>query len=503
MKRIKYSIFLLVLMVIPINVFAYELTCDKTTVDYDETFFCYLTGETGQSYKELSGNIISTNDIITCNPTSFSNGLSIMESEKKFAYTGEPVDEKLVTFSCKLTKQLSEVEKAQIKVENFKYTVSSNGFSSDNEILSTDFINANVYTDTSEVDDLPRNTSNPDSLLRVLQEDNLNVVFSRFVTIYNQEVLYEVEKLDLNVTANNPSATIRIIGNGIENNTNLNIGKNEINIFVTSPDGSTTTCYSLNVTRLARGESIYYPEKDATLNSLIVPGYAISFDKDTYEYHIHLTSDVSKLTVNAVPTYDEATVDISSTTNLRNNSIIKVTVTSKDKSTTQEYQIKISKDAPKVNYIPYIIMGLVGILFIVMIILFIKTSKTKKSGGPTVIPDVDLNTNKTQNAVPNNQNIANVQTAEINNQVVANAQTTEMNNQVVTNPQPVQVSPSMSQTDNIQMANNQVVPVAPNPNQVNPVQPGTQIYNSNNMINQNATQNNNINQNNISNENNQ
>ena len=322
---------------------------------------------------------------------------------------------------------------------------------------------------------MPRNTSNPDSLLKVLYEDNLNFVFSRFVTIYNQEVLYDVEKLNLNVTANNPSATIRIVGNGIDNNTNLNVGKNQINIFVTSPDGSTTTCYTLNVTRLARGESIYYPEKDATLYSLIVPGYAISFNKDTYEYHIHLTSDVSKLNVNAVPTYDEANVEISSTTNLRNNSIIKVTVTSKDKSTTQDYLIKISKDAPKVNYVPYIIMGVVGILFVTMVIIFIKTSKAKKSGGPTVIPDIDLN-NNSQKTIDNNQVVANTQPVATNNQIIPN---------------------NIPQQDNLQMTNNQVVSTASNNTQNNQVLPETPMNNSNNMTNQNITQNN------ISNENNQ
>ncbi len=412
MMKIKYYIFLFILLVLPINIHAYELNCDKSAINYDENFFCYLTGLKDQMYTELSGNITSTNNLVTCTPTSFSNGLSIMESSKQFSYTGQPTDEKLISFSCKLTEQLSKVEKTQIKVENFKYVLANNGISSDNEILSTDFISANIYTDQEEVDDLPRNTSNPNSLLKTLYEDNLNIVFSRFITIYNQEVLYEVDKLNLNVVANNNAATIRIIGNGIENNTNLNVGKNVINIFVTAPDGITTTCYTLNVTRLARGESIYYPEKDATLYSLIVPGYAISFDKDTYEYRIHLASDISKLTVNAVPTYDEATVDISSTTNLKNNSIIKITVTSKDKSTTQDYIIKITKDAPKVNYIPYIVMGVIGLLFIFMIVLFIKTSKAKKSSVPTVIPDIDLDGSKTD---------------MLNNRVNDNNQITSMN----------------------------------------------------------------------------
>lgn len=482
MIKVKYCIFLLLLIIVPVNIYAYELTCDRSNVNYDENFFCYLTGESNQVYNELSGNILSNNNIIKCTPTSFSNGLSIIESSKSFAYMGKPTDEKLVTFSCKLTEQLSNVEKTQIKIDSFKYDVGGNGLSSENEILSTDFINANIYDNETEIDDLPRNTSNPDSLLKELSEENLNIVFSRFVTIYNQEVLYEVEKLNLNVVANNPQATIRIEVNGIDNNTNLNIGKNVINIFVTSPDGVSTTCYTLNVTRLARGESIYYPEKDATLYSLILPGYAISFDKDTYEYRVHLTSDVSKLTVNAVPTYDEATVDISSTTNLRNNSIIKVTVTSKDKSNTLVYSIKVTKDAPKVNYIPYIVAGIIGILLIVMIVLFIKTSKTKKSGGPIVIPDVDLNSNinQTNANVPNSQAPSNTQ---------------EINSNVISNNIPEQniVQPVSVQTNN----------ETPIGNQLNQIQTENNINYTSNAVSQITTEENTINQSNITNENNQ
>lgn len=466
MLKLKHCVFLLVLMIIPVNAFAYELTCDRSEVNYDENFFCYLTGTNEQVYNELSGNILATKDIISCNPTSFSNGLSIMESSKQFAYIGKPTDERLVTFSCKLTKQLSKVEKTQIKIENFKYSLAGSGISSDNEIISTDFINANIYTESSEVDDLPRNTSNPDSLLKSIKEDNLNIVFSRFVTIYNQEVLYEVEKLNLNILANNPSASVKIVGNVIENNTNLNVGKNQINIFVTSPDGSSTTCYTLNVTRLARGESIYYPEKDASLYSLIIPGYAISFDKDTYEYRVHLTSDVSKLTVNAVPTYEEAIVEVSSTANLKNNSIIKVTVTSKDKSNTLEYKIKISKDAPKINYIPYIVMGVVSILFIVMIVLFIKTSKSKKTGSPIVIPDVDINNSNNSptpssdenNNLNNNQMPVNNQVVETNNQMLANNITGAENNQnapIVTNNNQIVDNGNINQDTNITHENNQ------------------------------------------------
>lgn len=446
MKNKKYLIIMLLICLFPIKAKAYTLECDSSSISYDNNFFCYLKGETNINYNILSGEINSTDDLVTCNTSTISNGLNILESSSGFSYSGTPTEENLITFSCKLNKQLTSDQKVQIVIDNFSYKT-GNGTSDGIEKISTDFITANKYTETEEVDTLPRNTSNPDSLLKVLYDDNLNIVFSRFITTYTQEVLYEVDSLDLKVTANNNDATIRIEGNGVENNTKLNVGKNTINIFVTSPDGSSTTCYSLYVTRLARGESIYYPEKDATLASLIIPGYSISFDKDTYEYKVHITSDVSSLNINATPTYEGASVDISSADNLVNGSTIKVTVTSKDKSTTLEYIIRITKDAAKKNYTTYILTGIVIVILLVLVIIFIKTSQNKKkSSGPTVIPEVDnnstLNLDSAKVVSENSQEVVNTNL----NQVSSTKPTIDLNNQNVITPTPI--NNEINQKDN-------------------------------------------------------
>ena len=195
-----------------------------------------------------------------------------------------------------------------------------------------------------------------------------------FITKYEIEVLFEVEQLDLKVLPVNKNAIVKI-----EGNQKLEIGKITIDIYVTSPDNKTTTCYSLYITRLARGEEIYYPKKDATLSNMTVTGYSIKFNKDIYEYHIHLDRNTSKVEVNPTTTYEYAIVDISKTNNLVNNDIITVTVTSADGTNIQKYKIRVTKDAPKKDYSLYITLGIIIIVFLVVAYLFLRTSKKEKN----------------------------------------------------------------------------------------------------------------------------
>lgn len=394
MKRITFFTLLFIFLLLPKNVLAYQLSCDSNIIEYNQNLFCHLSGQANQNFELFSGNITSTDNLISCTPISYGAGLSKIDDSSSFVLSGTTQDETIVTFSCYLNEKLTEVKKTQIKIDDFKYKLEHEAEENSNEILSSDFINANIYKEEIETDDKPRNTTNPDSLLATLSEDNLHFTFSRFVTIYTQEVLYEVDHLNLNIIPNNANAKVRIVGNDIENNTNLNIGENIIDIYVTSSNG-TTTCYTLYVTRLVQGEEIYYPESDASLFSLIVPGYAIHFNKDVYEYKIHLTRDISKLTVNAVPTYDEANVNISSTENLHNGSIIKISVVSKDKTTTLDYTIRITKDAPKQDYTPYIVLGIVTVTLIILVIIFIKTSQNKKNNKQ------NINNNELSNNIQN------------------------------------------------------------------------------------------------------
>ena len=158
----------------------------------------------------------------------------------------------------------------------------------------------------------------------------------------------------------------------------MEIGDNIIDIYVTSPDGATKLCYTLNIKRLKRGEEIYYAEKDSSLKSLEITGFPINFESIILDYNIHLKYDQDKLEVKTVATNENAKVDVSSTENLNSGDNIEITVTSEDGSTKTVYMIHISKDNPPKDYRTTIYIGAFVIAITIVIIIILKTNRTNK-----------------------------------------------------------------------------------------------------------------------------
>lgn len=373
MKKIKLFVVGLFLF-IPINVWGYDLTCGENSYKNGEYFYCYITGKTNVEYEILSGTL-TTDKNLSCAFDLNGTGLTKLDntSDKAFSLQGFSTHENLAIYKCQVKAKPNEDISTQIKVEDFTYKIK--GGNQENEVLRSKNIIIQKHveeTTTQKVDNKPRDTTNGDSLLRTLYSEKLDITFSKFITEYHVEVLYEVENINLTALAANNNATVKI-----EGDTNLKVGENVIDIYVTSPDNKSITCYTIYINRLPRGEEIYYPERDASLFSLNVLGYAIPFEKDQYEYGIHLKSDVSSIEVNAVATYKGAIIDISRTSNLENGSVVVITVTSKDMTNTLKYTIKITKDPEKKDYTMLIIIGVIIFLILIFSILIIRTLKKR------------------------------------------------------------------------------------------------------------------------------
>ena len=87
-------------------------------------------------------------------------------------------------------------------------------------------------------------------------------------------------------------------------------------------------------------------DDDATLAIMRVNKEGINpdFDNTIKEYYLIVDENVKKLDITAVPTNNEAQVTITGNENLKNGlNKIKINVTSKDKSTTNEYVINVTK----------------------------------------------------------------------------------------------------------------------------------------------------------------
>lgn len=376
MKKITKYLILFIFIALPLySVSAFELTCDEGNHEFEEFFYCRLNGVTiGETYDTLSGTI-TTNEYVSCLRYTDGDGLVNSSTDnREFSYTGKPTSENISIFRCQVIKKAESDQQVQIFINDFKSHTRSQTSDATEEIVRSNYISIPTYVEkTTTVSTKPRDTSNSNSRLKALAEDNLNITFSGFITEYNAEVVYEVESLNIKTIAFNSDASVRIVGSQT-----LTVGLNVIDVYVTSPDGSATTCYTLNVTRLEEGESVYYPESDASLKSLTVTGYTIGFDPEVSEYKIHLDNQTSQIEVNATPTVDTATVNISNTTNLVNGSVVSITITSEDLSNETKYKIIITKDAPKKDYTTYIILGVLVVLGLIVVIVIIYTNKKNK-----------------------------------------------------------------------------------------------------------------------------
>ena len=377
MKHIKYII--LLLLIIPINVFAYKLECPEGPFNYGDTFLCQVTGNTMQQYDLISGSLDTIKSgNLSCSFSGYAYGLEPLDVPKKngFSYKGKSDDPTLVTYKCEVANKVSETTKEQLTISDFKYHIFDDNRDASTEILRSGLIILNQYVEQVQevVDTRSRKTDNPDTRLKLISDENLDFTFSSFKTEYDLSVLFEVEKLNLYVVTNNEASTYRI-----EGSQELQIGMNVIDIYVTSPDGSATTCYTLNINRLKRGEEIYYPEKDSSLSSLSVDGYDISFESIILDYRIHVGYNVDYLNINAVATNSNAKIDISNTDNIKNGDTITVTVTSQDKSSQTVYMINITKDPKPKDYRPYIYGGLIVVALIIVIVIILITNQKNKN----------------------------------------------------------------------------------------------------------------------------
>ncbi len=384
MRKYFKLLVLLFISFIPVNTYAYSLSCDNSTLKVGDVFSCTISGSNA-SYDKLSGTIES-DDALSCKRANISPGLEVLASSTDtfFDLSGTTSSEDLIVLSCQVVSNPDDTLNATVYVNDFTYHVAGSGTNETSEILRSDFIKIEHKDESGPVDTKPREISDPSVRPRRLVSKELNLTFSQFITEYTVEVLFETEEVTFDYELNDPTSTLRI-----EGDTKLQVGNNTIDIYITNADGTKEACYTFYVERLARGEEIYYPESDSTLKSMVIPGYSIGFNKDNLEYRIHLTRDVNSVNINTIPNYERATVSITNTDNLKNGDVIAVEVTSADETSKTTYKIFVTKDAPKKDYSTIIIVSILALAFIGTIAIFIITNNKKKSD-----PLLSIKTNK-------------------------------------------------------------------------------------------------------------
>ena len=257
-----------------------------------------------------------------------------------------------------------------------------------------------VYIDT-------RSTNNNLSSLSLGNDLKLLEEFSKDRVWYGVPVSYEVSKIDVIATPEDPSATISITGND-----NIPVGESFITVKVTAENGAEKD-YNIKVARDKDPNDV-----NANLKSLEFEGSALrnNFDKEQYYYMLEdIYSDVNNIKVRAIPEIEEAKVEISGDRNLKIGlNVIEIVVTSRDESKSKTYRVEVFKkdevlslvdteettssgfmDIIKENWKLIILLALVILELIIIVILLFKKKKGSPKGDLAIVNDKEKETENT------------------------------------------------------------------------------------------------------------
>ncbi len=206
------------------------------------------------------------------------------------------------------------------------------------------------------------------------------ITFSKEQTKYQVVVENNIEELTVTAVAEDSKAKVSYT----EKNT-LKVGANVIKIKVTAENNSTKE-YELTVTRKEQGQTL---DNNNNLKSLTIEGYNIVFSKDVPSYTVTI-KDETKLNITALAEGEKAIVNIVGNENLKNGSVITVSVTAED-GTKKDYTIKVSKkeeakpveevkEEEKDSNLPLYIG--IGAAVLLLLLIIVVASKKKKPEQP-------------------------------------------------------------------------------------------------------------------------
>lgn len=124
----------------------------------------------------------------------------------------------------------------------------------------------------------------------------------------------------------------------------LQTGANEVNVNVTSEDGTSNKTYKLNIYRGDVTTSSAYLQSLKIKDVVLTP----TFNSMTNDYSALLEKDLKELNITTITEDPSATVEIKGNKDLKNGeNTITITVTSSDGENKQVYTIKVTKEIKK------------------------------------------------------------------------------------------------------------------------------------------------------------
>jgi hypothetical protein len=193
-------------------------------------------------------------------------------------------------------------------------------------------------------------TRDCNNYLKTLSFDEGKIIFDKLTSDYTITISKDTKKISVNASSESVAASIKV-----ENNDPIDFNK-PIVITVTSSCGD-TRIYNINLKEKAPTIS-----SNNSLSNITIKGYKINFDSKIYTYNLKVSKNVTKLNINATPTSEKATYKITGNSNLKNNSEIKITVTAEN-GEKQIYLINVKKSSNIGIFLIIIIIALIALYF--------------------------------------------------------------------------------------------------------------------------------------------
>lgn len=344
-----------------------SLVLSTGTIEFNEDVIYYnLTVDNEIDNIEISAELSSTSSSFVegykPRKVNLSVGNNIIEIKVK-AEDGE-----IRTYTLNITRQEKindDDNKPNDDIEKPDDNKPDEDDSSNNEEPNDSTGNDKDQTDDSNKPSVEQEKKSSNNYLNKLIPSHGSIVFDKAKCEYFITVPYETENINFELMVEDKKASANIEGNN-----NLKVGENIITITVTAEDGNKRE-YKIIVTR--KDENIVL-SSNSKLKKLMIKGYNLEFDSDKYEYNLKIHNE-DFLDITYITQDEKSDVTIVGNNNLKDKSIITVTVVAEDGSTTF-YTINIKKTV-SMNIILLIIFIIIIIVAALTVYLIYHRKKLK------------------------------------------------------------------------------------------------------------------------------
>lgn len=306
--------------------------------------------------------IASTNNDLSS--LSLNNGNIYPEFNKDITSYSTQINASSVVITAKASNNKATISGIGTKSlnygnNNFNITVTSE--SGNSKIYTINIVRPNNNPNNNDNKPTIENKKSNNNYLSSITLSNGNIDFNKEILEYNVSVLYDIDNIEVTAVPEDNKSKVEISGNN-----NLEVGSNKISILVTSEDNSTRE-YIINIERKNKNIEL---SNNTNISKLIIDNYNIDFNKDILNYTLKIKYE-DKLNINVELEDNTSSYIITGNDNLKNNSIISITVTSED-NTTRTYTINIKNND---KLIKIIFITIIIILIIINILRLILNKK--------------------------------------------------------------------------------------------------------------------------------